>query len=54
MEVHLLDQKGNLYEQDLRVDFIERIRAERQFESAEALVAQIAADIQQTREVLQR
>jgi riboflavin kinase/FMN adenylyltransferase len=54
MEVHLLDRKGNLYEQDLRVDFIERIRAERQFESAEALVAQIAADIQQTREVLQR
>ena len=54
MEVHLLDQKSDLYEKSLRVDFIQRIRPEKQFESAEALIAQITADIQQAREVLQR
>ena len=54
MEVHLLDVKEDLYEQELRVDFIQRIRPEKRFDSADSLVEQITADVQQAREVLQR
>lgn len=54
MEVHLLDLNSNLYEASLRVDFIQRIRPERKFDSKDQLIQQISADVQKAREVLQR
>jgi riboflavin kinase/FMN adenylyltransferase len=52
IEAHLLDFDADLYGQDLRVRFIDRIRGEQKFESAEALVAQIGRDIEQARQLL--
>lgn len=46
VEAFLLDFDGDLYDQTLTLRFIERIRAERKFESVEALRRQVAADIQ--------
>jgi riboflavin kinase/FMN adenylyltransferase len=52
VEAFLLDHDGgDLYGQTMRIDFIERLRDERRFESAEALVAQVAADVARTREL---
>ena len=34
LEVHLLDFEGDLYGQDMTVEFVERIREERKFEFA--------------------
>jgi riboflavin kinase/FMN adenylyltransferase len=51
IEAHLLDFDADLYGQDLRVRFIDRIRGEQKFESAEALVAQIGRDIEQARQL---
>ena len=51
-EVHLLDYEGNLYGEELRVHFVERIRDERRFEGIEALTAQIHKDVAQARQVL--
>ncbi len=52
VEVHILDFQGNLYGQELTVDFIQRLRGERQFRDAEELKQQIAEDVKQGRDVL--
>jgi len=52
-EVHLLDHDGSdLYGQDLRVAFVERLREERRFGSIEALRDQIGRDVTRAVEVL--
>jgi riboflavin kinase/FMN adenylyltransferase len=45
VEVHVLDADVDLYGRQLRVDFVARVRDERRFESVDALVEQIRADI---------
>lgn len=52
VEVHVLDYHGNLYGQELKIDIIERLRGEKQFETAEALSQQIARDVEQGRAIL--
>ncbi|MCB9745768.1 MAG: bifunctional riboflavin kinase/FAD synthetase [Alphaproteobacteria bacterium] len=52
VEVHLLDVSLDLYDQHLKVDFIERLRGEQRFSGVEALVAQIGRDVARAREVL--
>lgn len=44
LEVHLLDYEGNLYGQEIQVNFIERLREERPFDSEEALKSQLEID----------
>jgi riboflavin kinase/FMN adenylyltransferase len=51
-EVHLLDVACDLYGKVLEVQFVARLREERRFAGIEALKAQIAADVQQARLVL--
>ncbi len=52
VEVHILDWSGDLYGQTLRIAFIERLRGEQQFDGLDALVAQIARDVDATRATL--
>lgn len=52
VEAYLLDFEGDLYERELRLDFCSRLRGERRFQSAEALVEQMHRDVQHTRELL--
>lgn len=52
VEVHLLEYSGDLYGTQLRVRFEQRLRGERRFESADALVEQIALDISAARAAL--
>ena len=52
LEAHLLDFDGDLYGQEARVRFIERLRDELKFESVDALVAQMGADVEQCRRIL--
>jgi riboflavin kinase/FMN adenylyltransferase len=49
VEAHLLDFDGDLYGQRVRLEVLHRLRDERRFESVEALLAQIAADVAETR-----
>ncbi|MCK5913561.1 MAG: bifunctional riboflavin kinase/FAD synthetase [Desulfuromusa sp.] len=53
IEVHLLDYTGQLYEQDLRIYFVERLRGEQKFSSVEELVSAITADVLKARQILQ-
>lgn len=52
VEVHLLDVQLDLYEKRITIDFIVRLRNEQRFATIEALKSQIAADVQQARQVL--
>lgn len=45
IEVHLLGYKGNLYGQNLTIQFMQFIRKERQFHSLDELQQQIKADV---------
>lgn len=49
IEAYLLDFDGDLYGQQLRVEFLERLRGEEKFESVDALKQQMAADVEVTR-----
>ena len=51
-EVHLLDFKGNILKKDIVVYFIDRIRGEKTFPSADALREQITRDIDTARVIL--
>jgi len=51
IEAYLIDFEGDLYDTELRIDFVERLRGERLFPSVEELVAQIGRDVERAREV---
>ena len=47
VEAFLLDFDGDLYGRELRLDFLERIRGEKRFDSAETLIEQMHRDVEQ-------
>ena len=54
LEVHILDQVGDVYGQMLTIEFVSRLRSERRFDSPEALVEQLKADRAEAMERLKR
>jgi riboflavin kinase / FMN adenylyltransferase len=52
LEVHVFDFDGDLYGQQLRVEFVRRLRGEKRFASAPALVRQMDRDAARARKVL--
>jgi riboflavin kinase/FMN adenylyltransferase len=53
IEVYILDFEGDIYGSELRVDFLQRLRGERRFESAQALIEQMHRDVEHTRAIAQ-
>jgi len=51
VEAYVLDFEGDLYGRELRLDFLERLRGERRFDSAEALVEQMHSDVVEARRI---
>jgi riboflavin kinase/FMN adenylyltransferase len=54
VEVHLLDFSGDLYDQELEITFVQKLRDEMKFPSLEDLRAQIAKDVADTRDIFAR
>jgi len=52
LEVHLFGFDGDLYRRRLRVEFVERLRGEVRFASADELARQIGRDVERAREIL--
>ncbi len=52
LEVHIFDFDQNVYGCYIHVDFVARLREERKFDSADALIEQMDIDSQQAREIL--
>jgi riboflavin kinase/FMN adenylyltransferase len=53
LETHVLDINQDLYGQQVKLEFIARLREEMRFQSVEELVRQIHLDIAKTRQILQ-
>lgn len=52
IEAYLLDFDGDLYGSTLQICFLERLRGERRFDGAAALIEQMHLDVQRTREIV--
>lgn len=52
VEPYLIGFDGDLYGETLRIAFVERMRGEARFDSVEALVEQMQADVRRAREIL--
>lgn len=51
-EVHLLDFRGDLYGQELHVEFLQHLRGTRPFASVESLIEQLQADVEAARRIV--
>ena len=51
VETYLIDFEGDLYGENLRVAFVERLRGEENFADVEDLVAQMGRDVERAREL---
>ena len=51
VEAHILDFEGDLYDEDLEITFVAKLRDEEKFESLNELQNQIAADIHKARKL---
>lgn len=49
VEAHLLDFQAKIYDEFMQLEFLERIRDEKKFDSVDALVAQIRSDVARAR-----
>ena len=54
IEVNLLDQQQDLYSKEMLVEFVDRLRGDHTFASADELAAQIAKDVQRAKDSLRR
>ena len=52
LEVHILDFDGDIYGRDVEVQFLQKLRDEKRFDSVDTLRAQITADLQIARKLL--
>jgi riboflavin kinase/FMN adenylyltransferase len=52
IEAHLMDFSEDVYDADMQLEFIERLRDEQKFSGVDALIAQIKTDITKARELL--
>ena len=52
LEVHIFDFDRDIYGQRIQVEFIERLRCEEKFDTADALIRQMHKDSAQAREIL--
>ncbi len=52
VEVYILDYLGDLYEQEMKIDIVERLRGEEKFNTPEELRKQITEDVKQGRAIL--
>jgi riboflavin kinase / FMN adenylyltransferase len=54
VEAHLIGFDGDLYGQQLRIAFLERMRGEERFDSVDALVEQMQADLTEAQSIAER
>jgi riboflavin kinase/FMN adenylyltransferase len=52
VEIHVMDYRGDLYGQELKLDIVDLLRGEKKFESVEDLKRQITEDIEKAKTVL--
>lgn len=54
IEAFVIDFEGDLYDQELRLEFLQRLRGERRFDGVDPLVEQMGRDVERARAVARR
>ena len=52
IEVHILDFNANIYDQSMRIEFVQRIRTEQKFTGLNELIEQLQQDRKEVRKLL--
>jgi len=52
LEAHLIDYDGDLYGQQLQVEFVQFLRSERRFSGIDEIAEQLKKDVEHARTVL--
>ena len=52
VEAYIVDYRGDLYERELKIDIIARLRDEKKFDTVDELKEQVAKDVRQGRAIL--
>ena len=52
IEAHLIDFEGDLYGEELCLEFVERLRSEEKYEDIKELLLQIERDVTKTKKIL--
>ena len=52
IETHIFGFKDDIYRKRIKIEFVDRVRDERKFDSPEALVEQITKDVERVKEIL--
>ena len=52
IEAYVLDWEGDIYGEEIKIDFLRRLRGERRFADVDALLEQMAKDVEATRTLL--
>jgi riboflavin kinase / FMN adenylyltransferase len=53
IEAYILDFDADIYGETLRIEFLDRLRGERRFDSPQSLIEQMHRDVERTREIAQ-
>ena len=53
IEAYLLEYEGDLYGKPMRLEFVSYLREERKYDTIDALLVQMRADVEQTRRILE-
>jgi riboflavin kinase/FMN adenylyltransferase len=54
VEIHLIDFDGDLYGQEIHVDFLSRLRDTKKFANVEALIEQMRSDVATAKHIVVR
>ena len=54
IEAYLLDFEGDIYGRELRIEYLDRLRGEKRFDSVDALIVQMALDVDAARHIHDR
>lgn len=52
IEAHVIDYQGYIYDEEIKIEFVRRLRSERKFASTAKLASQVKEDVEDAREIL--
>ena len=53
IEAHIIDREFDLYDKEIRLEFVQRLRDEVKYTSVETLQIQMYKDVEKTKKILQ-
>ena len=52
IETYIMNYQGDLYDSNLEIHFLDKIRSQVQFDSIEELISQIESDVEESKRII--